>query len=60
MLSKEDLLTILACLECKEYSVQGRLDPRVPRDQNNNGTMTVIEMLDRINNIRKIVNEQLR
>lgn len=58
-LSKEDLLTILNCLECKEYNVQNRLDPRVTRDDNNSNIETVVEMLDRIEKIKTIVKDQL-
>jgi hypothetical protein len=58
-LSKEDLLTILNCLECKEYNVQNRLDPRVTRDQNNSSIEDVCKMLSRIDKIKKIVKDQM-
>lgn len=53
MMKRKDLLTILACLESKEYNTEGRLDPRVPRDEKGRNLMTVIDMLERIGRIRK-------
>lgn len=58
-LSKEDLLTILNCLECKELNIQNILDPRVTRDDKNSNIETVVEMLDRIEKIKTIVKDQL-
>lgn len=51
--SVNDLLTILCCLETKEFALEGRLDPRVPRDLDGKSVMDAVEMTDSIEAIRK-------
>jgi hypothetical protein len=58
MLTKEDLEIILACLDSKEYNVEGRLDPRVPV-VDGKSTMLLPDMLDRISEIKRIVHKQI-
>jgi hypothetical protein len=50
---RKDLLTILACLDAKEQSVEGRTDSRVPRDEKGRNVMDVSEMMGRIEIIRQ-------
>jgi hypothetical protein len=59
MMKRKDLLTILACLESKEHNTEGRLDPRVPRDEKGRNLMTAVEMLDRIARIRMEMEDML-
>lgn len=58
-MNKEDFLTILACLESKELNVRGRLDPRVPRDEDGKSIFTVDVMLKNIERIRKEIRSKI-
>lgn len=58
--SKDDLYTILACLETKEYALQGRIDPRVPRDFDYKSVMDAAEMADSIEVLRKHILFELK
>lgn len=51
-MTRTDLMTILACLESKEHNMKGRLDPRVPRDEQGRNLMTADELVERIDHIR--------
>lgn len=59
MTKRKDLLTILACLEAKEYNLEGRLDPRVPRDEKGRNVMDSFEMMERIRKIRAEIEDLL-
>lgn len=59
MTKRKDLLTILACLEAKEHNAEGRLDPRVPRDEEGRNLMVASEMLNRIARIREEIESLL-
>jgi hypothetical protein len=58
MFSREDLLTILACLECKEYNTQGKIDSRVPVEDGKN-VIDIVDMLNRIEKIKTVIRDQL-